>query len=73
MRRAALCSTRVLEMAETALADVLVEMADTLVDDFELDQAFAVLRRASRDRNRRLSELAQAIVNGTATLPTLRG
>jgi hypothetical protein len=34
----------------------------------DMDQAFNMLREAARARNRRLSELAQAFVEGTETL-----
>jgi hypothetical protein len=34
-----------------------------------VDEAFTVLRAGARNRSRRLSELAQAIVDGTEQLP----
>jgi GAF domain-containing protein len=41
--RAGYCVTRVTEMAETQLVDVFVEMADTLVDDFDVIEFLHVL------------------------------
>jgi AmiR/NasT family two-component response regulator len=91
-------------MAERQLADVLIEMADTLVDEFDvleflhvlteqlqtalngriaveqakgvlaerhgvdMHEAFAMLRHQSNVRNRRLSELAKAIVEGAVRI-----
>ncbi|HZR51914.1 MAG TPA: ANTAR domain-containing protein, partial [Streptosporangiaceae bacterium] len=37
----------------------------------DMDQAFSLLRDFARARNRRLSELAQAFVDGTETLTGL--
>jgi AmiR/NasT family two-component response regulator len=36
--------------------------------DLDLDDAFTQLRNSARSHNRRLSDLAQAIVNGTEQL-----
>lgn len=103
-------------VADVELADVLVELADTLIDDFDVidflhvltqrcvqlldvsaagllltdaegtlqvvakgvlaerlqvdvDRAFELLRSHSRNHNRRLSELAQAVIEGLEQLP----
>ncbi|GAB3843879.1 GAF and ANTAR domain-containing protein [Dactylosporangium cerinum] len=55
---------------------VLIEQAKGILAErlqLDLDQAFALLRRAARTRNRRLSELAQSVVDGTENLPVTRG
>lgn len=61
------------EQLQTALnSRVLIEQAKGVLAErlhLDLDQAFALLRRAARNRNRRLSELAQAVVDGTETIP----
>ncbi|MEU7873092.1 GAF and ANTAR domain-containing protein [Dactylosporangium sp. NPDC049140] len=60
------------DQLQTALnSRVLIEQAKGVLAErlhLDLDQAFALLRRAARTRNRRLSELAQAIVDGTENL-----
>jgi len=62
------------EQLQNALnSRVLIEQAKGVLAErlhLDLDQAFALLRRAARDRNRRLSELAQAVVDGSEHLPT---
>jgi transcriptional regulator with GAF, ATPase, and Fis domain len=61
------------EQLQTALnSRVLIEQAKGVLAErlqLDLDQAFAVLRRFARNRNRRLSELAQAVVDGIETIP----
>jgi GAF domain-containing protein len=63
----------VTEQLQTALnSRVLIEQAKgVLAERLHLDvaEAFAVLRNGARSRNRRLSELAQAIVDGTEQIP----
>jgi GAF domain-containing protein len=58
---------------QTALnSRVLIEQAKGVLAErlqVDLDQAFALLRHAARGRNRRLSELAQAVVDGTEQIP----
>jgi AmiR/NasT family two-component response regulator len=47
---------------------VLIEQAKGVLAErwkIDMDQAFGILRSHSRDHNRRLSELAQAIVDGS--------
>ena len=65
------------EQLQTALnSRVLIEQAKGVLAErlqLDLDQAFALLRRGARDRNRRLSELAQAVVDGTENIPTSPG
>jgi len=60
------------EQLQTALnSRVLIEQAKGVLAErlhLDLDQAFALLRSAARTRNRRLSELAQLVVDGTQTL-----
>lgn len=58
--QAALNSRVPIEQAKGVLAERL---------HLDLDQAFIVLRHGARSRNRRLSELAQAVVDGTEHLP----
>jgi hypothetical protein len=51
---------------------VLIEQAKGVLAErlrLDLDEAFVLLRRGARSGNRRLSELAQAIVDGTEQLP----
>jgi GAF domain-containing protein len=63
----------VTEQLQTALnSRVLIEQAKgVLAERLHLDvaEAFAVLRNAARTHNRRLSELAQAIIDGTEQIP----
>jgi GAF domain-containing protein len=60
------------EQLQTALnRRVLIEQAKGILAErhhLDLDQAFALLRSSARSRNRRLSELAQAILAGTEQL-----
>ncbi|WP_426504323.1 GAF and ANTAR domain-containing protein [Dactylosporangium sp. McL0621] len=60
------------EQLQTALnSRVLIEQAKGVLAErlrVDLDQAFALLRHAARNRNRRLSELAQAVVDGTEAI-----
>jgi GAF domain-containing protein len=60
--QAALDSRVIIEQAKGKLAERL---------GVDMDQAFKLLRDFARARNRRLSDLAQALVNGTETLPSL--
>lgn len=64
----------VTEQLQTALSSrILIEQAKgVLAERLHLDvaEAFALLRHGARSRNRRLSELAQAIVDGTEQIPT---
>jgi len=61
------------EQLQTALnSRVLIEQAKGVLAErlrIDPDQAFNLLRAGARSHNRRLSELAQAIVNGTEQLP----
>ena len=63
----------VTEQLQTALnSRILIEQAKgVLAERLHLDvaEAFALLRQGARSRNRRLSELAQAIVDGTEQVP----
>ena len=63
----------VTEQLQTALnSRVLIEQAKgVLAERLHLDvaEAFTLLRHGARSRNRRLSELAQAIVDGTEQIP----
>jgi transcriptional regulator with GAF, ATPase, and Fis domain len=55
---------------------VLIEQAKGILAErlqVDLDQAFALLRRSARNRNRRLSEVAQSVVDGTESLPVTLG
>ncbi|WP_426512908.1 GAF and ANTAR domain-containing protein [Dactylosporangium sp. McL0621] len=58
---------------QTALnSRVVIEQAKGVLAErlrVDLDQAFTLLRHTARDRNRRLSDLAQAVVDGTEQLP----
>ena len=57
------------EQLQAALnSRVLVEQAKGLLAErmqIDVEQAFTILRRTARNRNRRLSDLAQALVDGT--------
>jgi AmiR/NasT family two-component response regulator len=55
----ALNSRVVIEQAKGKLAERL---------GVDMDQAFSLLRERSRTSNRRLSDLAQAFIDGTETL-----
>ena len=55
----ALTSRVIIEQAKGKLAERL---------DLDMDQAFSLLRDSARSRNRRLSDLAQAFIDGTETL-----
>jgi GAF domain-containing protein len=61
------------EQLQTALnSRVIIEQAKgKLAERFHLDmdQAFTVLRNHARDRNRRLSDLARALIDGSEPLP----
>lgn len=61
------------EQLQAALSSrVLIEQAKGLLAErlqVDVEQAFRILRGAARNRNRRLSELAQALVDGTETVP----
>jgi transcriptional regulator with GAF, ATPase, and Fis domain len=61
------------DQLQTALnSRILIEQAKGVLAErlhLDLDQAFGLLRHAARNRNRRLSELAQAVVNGTEQIP----
>ncbi len=61
------------EQLQTALnSRVLIEQAKGVLAErlhLDVDKAFAVLRSDARNHNRRLSELAQAIVDGSLHLP----
>jgi GAF domain-containing protein len=63
----------VTEQLQTALnSRILIEQAKgVLAERLHLDvaEAFSVLRSGARSRNRRLSELAQAIVDGSEQIP----
>jgi transcriptional regulator with GAF, ATPase, and Fis domain len=57
------------EQLQAALnSRVLIEQAKGLLAErmqIDVEQAFTILRRTARNRNRRLSDLAQALVDGT--------
>jgi GAF domain-containing protein len=61
------------EQLQTALnSRVLIEQAKGVIAErlgTDVDHAFAILRRGARDRNRGLSDLARAVVEGTEQLP----
>ena len=63
------------EQLQTALnSRVIIEQAKGKLAErlhLDMDQAFALLRDNARSRNRRLSELAQAFVDGSETLTAL--
>jgi AmiR/NasT family two-component response regulator len=65
------------EQLQTALnSRVLIEQAKGVIAErlgTDIDHAFAILRREARNRNRGLSDLAQAIVEGTEQLPSVAG
>ena len=60
------------EQLQTALSSrILIEQAKGVLAErhhLDLDTAFTLLRSGARSRSRRLSDLAQAIVDGTAQL-----
>ncbi|HXL90386.1 MAG TPA: ANTAR domain-containing protein, partial [Streptosporangiaceae bacterium] len=60
------------EQLQTALnSRVVIEQAKGKLAErlgVDMDQAFSLLRDFARARNRRLSELAQAFIDGTETL-----
>jgi transcriptional regulator with GAF, ATPase, and Fis domain len=62
------------EQLQAALnSRILIEQAKGLLAErlqVDVDQAFTILRRSARNRNRRLSDLAQALVDGTERIPT---
>jgi GAF domain-containing protein len=61
------------EQLETALhSRVLIEQAKGVLAErlrLEMAEAFTLLRNSARSRNRRLADLAQAIVDGTEQIP----
>jgi GAF domain-containing protein len=61
------------EQLQTALnSRILIEQAKGVLAErlrLPMDQAFTVLRNGARRNNRRLSELAQAIVDGSERIP----
>jgi GAF domain-containing protein len=63
----------VTEQLQTALnSRVLIEQAKGILAErlhLDLADAFALLRVAARNHNRRLSDLAQAVVDGTEQIP----
>ena len=63
------------EQLQTALnSRVIIEQAKGKLAErlgLDMDQAFNLLRESARTQNRRLSDLAQAFVNGTDTLASL--
>ncbi len=63
------------EQLQTALnSRVIIEQAKGKLAErlgLDMDQAFNLLRESARTQNRRLSDLAQAFVNGTEALPGL--
>ncbi|HEV7756274.1 MAG TPA: GAF and ANTAR domain-containing protein [Mycobacteriales bacterium] len=60
------------EQLQTALnSRVVIEQAKGVIAErrrLDMDEAFALLRGAARSGNRRLSELARAVVDGTETI-----
>ncbi len=64
------------EQLQTALnSRVLIEQAKGVLAErlrLDVDDAFAVLRSGARSHNRRLSDLAQAIVDGSEQIPPAR-
>jgi len=60
------------EQLQTALnSRIVIEQAKGVIAErrrMDMDQAFNLLRRATRAKNRKLSDLARAIVEGTETL-----
>jgi transcriptional regulator with GAF, ATPase, and Fis domain len=67
----------VTEQLQAALnSRVLIEQAKGVLAErlrLPVDQAFAILRNGARSHNRQLSELAQAIVDGSEQLPAATG
>jgi len=67
----------VTEQLQAALnSRILIEQAKGVLAErlrLPVDQAFTVLRSGARSHNRRLSELARAIVDGSEQLPTATG
>jgi transcriptional regulator with GAF, ATPase, and Fis domain len=67
----------VTEQLQTALnSRILIEQAKGVLAErlrLPVDQAFTILRSGARSHNRRLSELAQAIVDGSEQLPAATG
>ena len=63
------------EQLQTALnSRVIIEQAKGKLAErlgLDMDQAFSLLRDHARTRNRRLSDLARAFVDGTETLTSL--
>ena len=63
------------EQLQTALnSRVIIEQAKGKLAErlgLDMDQAFSLLRESARTSNRRLSDVAQAFVNGTDALPAL--
>ena len=61
------------EQLQTALnSRVMIEQAKGLLAErlrINIDEAFTILRSSARARNRRLSDLARALVEGTERLP----
>ncbi|MCW2743829.1 MAG: hypothetical protein JWM48_379, partial [Mycobacterium sp.] len=50
---------------------ILIEQAKGVIAErrrLDIDESFALLRGAARARNRRLSELARAVVDGSETV-----
>jgi GAF domain-containing protein len=64
------------EQLQTALnSRVLIEQAKGILAErlqVDMDQAFTALRHGARSNNRRLSELARAIVDGSEQIPVFR-
>ena len=58
---------------QTALnSRVLIEQAKGIVAErlhLDVDDAFTLLRSGARNHNRRLSDLAQAIIDGSEQIP----
>jgi AmiR/NasT family two-component response regulator len=63
------------EQLQTALnSRVIIEQAKGKLAErlgLDMDQAFSLLRNSARSRNRRLSDLAHAFIDGTETLTSL--
>jgi AmiR/NasT family two-component response regulator len=61
------------EQLQTALnSRVIIEQAKGKLAErlgLDMDKAFSLLRDYARSRNRRLSDLAQAFIDGSETLP----